>query len=78
MNVRPPQAETQNAALLDLLRRMGAAGVTPIDALNRIGSFRLGARVWDLRNLHGYTIDRRMVRTPGGARVACYVLRDES
>jgi len=36
------------AATLDLLRWQ-PAGITALDALDRIGSFRLGARVWELR-----------------------------
>lgn len=64
---------TQTDALLDLLRRRGPVGVTPLDALDAIGSFRLGARVWDLRRA-GHDIRREWWETPGGARVARYVL----
>jgi hypothetical protein len=64
---------TQAELLLDLLRERGSAGVTPLLALDRIGSFRLGARIFDLR-AEGHNISRRMVATAGGAHVACYVL----
>ena len=64
---------TQAERLLELLRERGAAGVTPLLALDRIGSFRLGARIYDLR-AEGHTIERTMVRTAGGAHVAQYVL----
>ena len=30
--------------------------LTPMDALRRFGCFRLGARIWDLRNGHGMDI----------------------
>jgi hypothetical protein len=66
---RPTQADQ----LLALLRERGPAGVTPLDALDRIGSFRLAARVWDLAQA-GHRIERRRVTTPGGATIACYVL----
>lgn len=64
---------TQAQQLLELLRERGEAGVTPLVALERIGSFRLAARVWDLTQA-GYTIETHKVTTAGGARVACYVL----
>jgi hypothetical protein len=41
---------TQTAALLDLLRRNGEDGCTALQALREIGSFRLAARVWELRD----------------------------
>ena len=46
---------TQKALILKhLLRGMS---LTPLEALNRFGCFRLGARIYDLRR-EGYTIDR--------------------
>ena len=35
--------------LLDLLRYRGDRGITAVDALNEVGSFRLAARIADLR-----------------------------
>jgi len=64
---------TQAERLLELLRERGDAGVTPLLALDRIGSFRLGARIYDLKQA-GHKIDRTMVATEGGAHVAKYVL----
>ena len=75
---RRPQAmdkRTQELRLLELLRAQGADGVTPLEALEQVGSFRLGARVYDLRRA-GYNIETHHHRTPGGARVARYVLRE--
>ena len=66
---------TQCAAILALLRERGSEGLTPIDALNLVGSFRLGARIWDLRQ-EGYDIETQSHETPAGARVARYVLRE--
>ena len=34
--------------------------LTPIEALTKFGCFRLGARIWDLRNA-GYNIEKKMV-----------------
>lgn len=60
-------------AILDLLRERGAHGVTPLDALASVGSFRLGARIWELK-AEGYEIATDMFTTPSGKRVARYRL----
>lgn len=66
---KPSQAEQ----LLELLRERGDAGVTPLLALDRIGSFRLAARISDLKAA-GHAIRSDRVTTSGGAVVARYVL----
>ena len=38
---------TQAKGILDALKRGEA--LTPLDALDRFGCFRLGARIWDLK-----------------------------
>lgn len=38
--------------------------ITPIDALNKYGCFRLGARIYDLRR-EGMTIEREMITRKG-------------
>ncbi|AGG91222.1 DNA binding protein [Sulfitobacter phage pCB2047-C] len=45
--------------------------ITPIDALNRFGCLRLGARVYDLKHA-GHKIHTARVETPSGAFVASY------
>ena len=47
--------------------------ITPLDALNRFGCFRLGARIYDLRRA-GHAISKRMVKTASGKRIAEYSL----
>lgn len=69
---RPSQADQ----LLSLLRYRGEAGVTPIDALREIGSFRLAARISDLKE-RGHTIRSERHRTNTGAIVARYVLVEQ-
>lgn len=73
MTVSAGKPPTQAQQLLELLRERGERGVTPMDALERIGSFRLAARVWDLRH-QGHTINDVGYTTERGARVARYVL----
>ena len=36
--------------------------ITPLEAMNELGCYRLGARIWDLRR-EGYTIITTMVET---------------
>ena len=66
---------SQQRRLLDLLRERREAGVTPLDALDLLGSFRLGARIFELR-AQGYDIRSETYTTPNGAHVARYVLRE--
>ena len=47
--------------------------VTPIDALNLFGCFRLAARVCELRKA-GWAISERKIKTSTGKRVAEYSL----
>ena len=56
----------------EILRRLEAGEtLTPLDALKEVGSFRLGARIWDLRR-RGHSIEKIRVTVPGGAVVAGY------
>ena len=59
--------------LLDLLRYRGDRGITAVDALNEVGSFRLAARIADLR-AEGHEITSTMETTATGKRVARYRL----
>lgn len=45
--------------------------ITPIEALNKYGCFRLGARIWDLKNA-GENIRTEIVRTENGKHFAKY------
>lgn len=58
----------------DMILRHLARGkaLTPLQALTRFGCFRLGARVWELKE-RGFKIVKKMVKV-GGKRVAKYSL----
>ncbi len=43
-----------------LAHLLSGKSITPIEALNRYGSFRLASRIWDLRS-KGYNIVTRIV-----------------
>lgn len=65
-----------SAAVLDLLRRR-PFGVTALEALTEAGTFRLAARVADLKAA-GFVIRTEMVRTTTGKSVARYVLEEQT
>ena len=50
--------------------------LTPMDALRRFGCFRLGARIWELRNEQGMDIRTEQFRTESGKIVAAYSLNN--
>ena len=47
--------------------------ITPIEALNKFGSFRLGARIAEIKEM-GYIVNSRFVTTPTQKRVKQYYL----
>lgn len=62
---------TQNAAVLRVLQE--GTQLTPALAYSLIGTMRLAARVWDLRQA-GHDIETVDIQCPGGATVAGYRL----
>ena len=63
----------QNDAILELLKK---GPVTPMDALRHAGCMRLGARIWELRQM-GHPIGREWYVTASGKKVARYYLQKE-
>ena len=63
------------AATLAFLRLRGADGATPAEARSAIACDRLAARVHELRAA-GYDVESVPERTPMGARIARYYLRE--
>ena len=61
----------QAAAILKMLQ--AGRKITPLHALNEIGCFRLGARIWDLKRA-GHKIETAMVTNEHGVRFAEYSL----
>ena len=62
------QTESQNKMLKTILDQ--GTHISPLDALNMIGSMRLAARVFDLKQ-SGYPVDK-YVREVNGKRVTYY------
>ena len=65
--------KSQTEAIREALER--GEKLTPLDALNRFGCLRLGARVWDLRD-SGMNIVSRMVGVGHRKKVAEYSLQN--
>jgi len=69
---------TQTDAVLDYLKTVGP--ITQKEAIDAIGCYRLGARVWDLKQ-RGHAIRTEFVRVPTrygkAAKVARYSLDKE-
>ncbi len=66
--------KSQNKQILEYLKNGNS--ITPIEALNLFGSFRLGARIKDLRD-GGHNIITEIVKS-GNKRYAKYSLNMES
>ena len=62
--------ETQKERILEYIREHGS--ITPVEALKHIGSFRLGARIYDLKQ-QGHDIIN--LNKTGDERYAKYALR---
>lgn len=65
---------TQAEWVLDQLQR--GHTLTPIDALDGCGCFRLAARIADLRQA-GYSIETEHRTLPNGKVVAAYYLKEK-
>lgn len=65
---------TQTQWILDALKR---GPITPIDALNGCGCFRLASRINDLRNA-GHPIKTKTLELPNGKHVAQYHLKERT
>lgn len=63
---------TQAEAILEHLQWLGP--ITPLEALERYGCFRLAARIYDLRRA-GHLIDEEDYHLANGKVVARYSLR---
>ncbi len=50
----------QEEMILQYMKDFGS--ITPAEAMNEIGCYRLGARIWDLRHKRGYKIKSEMIK----------------
>jgi hypothetical protein len=62
---------TQNELIKAYL--LGGKKLNPLHALNKFGTFRLSARIFELRN-KGITIESQLIQLPNGKAVSEYWL----
>lgn len=70
-NSNVQESNSQSREILSALQ--SGEKLTPLDALNRFGCLRLGARIWDLRK-KGFSIKSQIITTHTGKRVSQYSL----
>ncbi|EFQ24087.1 hypothetical protein Apau_1668 [Aminomonas paucivorans DSM 12260] len=73
MNLNPNASQAQTQAEAILRRLLTGEHITPLEALDGVGSFRLSARIYDLKR-RGWPIRSRLVDVGDGRRVAEYSL----
>ena len=76
--INPDENGTQNERLLAYL--LTHRSIDPLEALKELGIYRLGARVWDLKNRgHEILNVECKVQNRWGetCRVACYTLKQK-
>ncbi len=73
MNINENQShsKSQTEKILDYM--LEGHPITPIDALDRFGSFRLGARIAEIK-AKGYLVYSEFITTPSGKKVKQYHL----
>ena len=64
----------QTEMILDYIQKNGS--ITPLEALEHIGCFRLGARIWELKDM-GFPVTGTMV-TENGKRFKRYYMKSRS
>ena len=69
------KVESQNKQIKAWLE--SGKSITPLDALNLFGSFRLGARIFDLKNDYGMNIKTEMVEENGKRYARYSLVKDE-
>lgn len=65
---------TKSQCNLILNHLQSGKSINPMFALNQFGCYRLGARIYDLKQ-SGYSIDSRLVKTENGKKYAEYSMR---
>lgn len=72
MNINPNPKTTATQITQIKAALMAGETLTPIDALNRFGCFRLAAQIWHLVHNQGMAIKREWYTTPTGKKVMSY------
>lgn len=67
--------ETQRKQIREYL--LAGNTITPLEALNLFGAFRLSAHIFVLKNDYGMNIETQMIYEDNGKRYAMYYLKEE-
>lgn len=73
-NENPVSSASQNRRIADYL--LAGNSITPLEALEKFGCLRLGARIADIKDRYGLQILSERYVTESGKRVAKYRLAD--
>lgn len=74
LTIRASGKEKGMSQTVEILRHLAKGKpITPLEALERFGAFRLAARIQEIRS-QGHKVETKKVRTKSGARVARYSL----
>ena len=71
INENKKSSASQTDRILDYM--LSGKSITPLEALEKFGSFRLGARIADIR-AKGYLVYSEFITLPNGKRVKRYNL----
>lgn len=71
INPNPTSSSSQKSKILAYL--LDGNSITPLEALELFGSFRLGARIADIK-ADGYDVKSEYVKLPNGKQVKRYHL----
>lgn len=71
INENHRKSKSQTSRILEWM--LFGNSITPLEALNRFGCFRLGARISDIKAL-GYDVKSEFVTTPSEKKVKRYYL----
>lgn len=71
INENPASSASQKSRIL--AHMLDGKSITPLEALDLFGSFRLGARIADIR-AEGYDVKSEFVTLPNGKKVKRYHL----
>ena len=72
-NINPNEQQSQTQCAMILAHLQKGYSLTGLQALDMFGCMRLPSRVNDLKN-RGYNIQKRMIVTDSGKRVADYFI----
>ncbi|MCL7721927.1 helix-turn-helix domain-containing protein [Actinobacillus pleuropneumoniae] len=72
-NINPNEQSSQSQTKRILKHMLDGGRITSMSALEGVGSFRLSARIYDIKSL-GYDVQDEWITLPNGKRVKQYFI----